>query len=101
MVEAVWHGVFMVLGWSVNDGFIQRQYAPNHPYSHQISAGFLSELNHRAIQLPDNERSRSFSRYVILFCVSFTDHTTVQGRLVYSGCLKYAGKVISSEATAG
>lgn len=54
MVEAVWHGVLMVLGWSVNADFIQQQYAPNHPSSHRIFPGFLSNLNHRAIQLANN-----------------------------------------------
>lgn len=56
MVEAVWHGVFTVLGSSPNGGFILQQYAPNRPSSHRIFSDFLSSLNHRAIQFTNNER---------------------------------------------
>lgn len=55
MVEAVGHGGFVVLGSSVNGGFIQQQYAPNHPSSHRIFPDFLSRLNHGAIQPANNE----------------------------------------------
>lgn len=54
MVEAARRGVFVVLGWSVNGGFMRQQCAPHHPSPHRKFPDFLSRLDHRAIQSPDN-----------------------------------------------
>lgn len=66
MVEAVWHGVFMVLGWSVNGRLVRQQYAPNHSSSPGIFSDFLSGLNHGAIQFANKERPECIN--VTLLC---------------------------------
>ena len=54
MVEAARRGVFLVLGCSVNGGFMWQQCAPHHPSPHRKFPDFLSRLDHGAIQPPDN-----------------------------------------------
>lgn len=71
----------MVLGWSVNGGFIRQQYAPNHPSSHRKFSDFLSSLNHRAIQFADKERPEHIQIPFLLFIL--TDQATSEDWLVY------------------
>lgn len=69
MVEAVWHGVLLVLGWSVNGGCCTPRQCPLiscNPVEYSLI--FLLSLNQAAIQSPPKMSApKGYSHFFFFF----------------------------------